>query len=278
MNLPISKAYLTIEKNGAPLQIHYRQTTGPEDKAVVLLHPSPLSSVFMRPLQQLLAPHCQTIAWDTPGYGNSDPLPNFRGGLVDYIEALAAFIEGLELERPVIYGSATGAQIAIEYAKAYPDKLSALVLENTASFSDADRDEILPRYFPDLSPRADGSHLTTAWAMATKLYGGFPWYEVNQAPTNIPLEVIQKTVMDYLIAGKNYDQAYRAAFANEEIEQLLPVTSVTHIINWSGSIVADYSARLASADLPENITIHTVEGDIEMRYQTVLAIIQSCQK
>ncbi|WP_085758723.1 alpha/beta fold hydrolase [Oceanicoccus sagamiensis] len=191
------------------------------------------------------------------------------------MDALAQFIDALKLQQPLIYGSATGAQIGIEFAKAYPEKLSALVLENAASFSDQEREKIMTQYFPDLSARDNGEHLSIAWSMAKKLYVGFPWFEVNDQTSAIPLELVQKTVLDYLKAGDQYDQAYRAAFANERVEQLQTVTSDTHIILWSGSILAAYSKRLLHTNLADNFYFHSVDGDIKQRYQTVLTTVQA---
>jgi pimeloyl-ACP methyl ester carboxylesterase len=275
-SLPIRKHYASLNTGGHEWQIHYRSTpsTASDVRPIILLHPSPLSSAFMEPLLNLLAPHTQAIAWDTPGYGLSDGLPSYSSGLNDYADALAQFIDALKLEKPIIYGSATGAQIGIEFAKAYPDKLSALVLENAASFSDEERKNIVEHYFPDLSPQHNGEHLLTAWSMAKKLYAGFPWFEVHDQASEIPLEIVQKTVLDYLKAGQQYDQAYRAAFDNEKIEQLQTVTIDTHIILWSGSILADYSERLFKAELADNFHCHRVNGDIKKRYQTVLTTIQ----
>ena len=118
-------------------QIHYRQAG--KGAPVVLLHPSPFSSQFMTPLIQLFATHSLAIAWDTPGYGQSDALPTAAPGLDPYVEALHNFIDALGLSKPVIYGSATGAQIAIEYARKYPKHVRGLLLENVAWFFDEER-------------------------------------------------------------------------------------------------------------------------------------------
>ncbi len=272
----IRKYYTQLRSDNGEWQIHYRDTVSNPGNArpIILLHPSPLSSAFMEPLLKLLAPYTRAIAWDTPGYGFSDKLPSFSGDLTAYVDALAQFIDVLGLEQPIVYGSATGAQIGIEFAKAYPDKLSALVLENAASFTDEEKNHILEHYFPNLSAQANGEHLLNAWSMAKKLYAGFPWFQVPDQPSAIPLDIVQKTVLDYLKAGEQYDQAYRAAFDNEKVEQLQTVTSPTHIILWSGSIIANYSERLLNADLAENFHFHCIDGDIKKRYATVLETIQ----
>ena len=53
--------------------LHYRRMgQGP---AVLLMHQTPQSSQTLEPLMRLLAPYCTAIAVDTPGFGQSEPLP-----------------------------------------------------------------------------------------------------------------------------------------------------------------------------------------------------------
>ena len=125
---------------------------------------------------------------------------------------------------------------------------------------------MLPHYFPSLDPQPDGEHLHTAWDIASRLYQHFPWYEADSGQRDLPLSLIQQTALDYLRAGPRYDRAYRAAFANERIEALQPLAVETHIINWSGSIIREYSDRLCHANLPPNLHLHQVEGDLPSRY------------
>ena len=163
-------------------QIHYREAG--VGIPIILLHPSPTSSVFMEPLIELFARHGRAIAWDTPGYGQSDKLPCDTEGLDPYVQALNEFITRLGLDRPVIYGSATGAQLAIEYGKAYPKNTRGLILYNAAWFYDSERDAIMESYFPDISPQEDGSHLQLVWKMATQVYRYFPWYDRSSPVKN----------------------------------------------------------------------------------------------
>lgn len=256
-------------------QIHYREEG--EGIPLVLLHPSPLSGGFMEPLLTLFAKQARAIAWDTPGYGQSDPLPEPGDSLAPYVEALHDFIAVLGLENPVIYGSATGAQIAIEYAKAYPEETNGLLLENVAWFFDSEREAIMETYFPDISPQPDGSHLQLVWKMVNQLYQYFPWYDIseNALVNNVlpPLEVIDKTLLDYLIAGPDYDRAYRAAFLNERPEQLQPLTVPTRILRWQGSLLRDYSDRLDNAKLPSCIQMRYAEAGIDARYAALEEVL-----
>jgi len=271
----ILKHYITLN-TPQTWQIHYRSQG--EGSPVVVLHPSPLSSNFMQPIMNLLADNHQVIAWDTPGYGQSDPLPANDGSLQPYVEALKNFVTALGFDSFVLYGSATGAQIAIEYAKTYPDSVKGLVLENAAWFFDDERNEILKQYFPSITPQEDGSHLTLVWKIANQLYQYFPWFDTSEAArissTDVPVALKHQTLMEYFTAGDDYSFAYKAAFLNERPEQLSQVTVPTHILRWDSSILKKYIDRLDDADLPSNIEMKHAEAGIENRFSALKSSVK----
>ena len=159
-----------------------------------------------------------------------------------------SFIKALGLSKPVIYGSATGAQIAIEYARKNPQHIRGLLLENVDWFFDEEREEMMAPFFPMITPQLDGSHFQFLWKMATQLYRYFPWYDTSDArltnSTGAPVDVIHQSALHYLLAGNHYDRAYRAAFMNEKPEPLASLVVTTRIIRWQGSILRVYTDRL----------------------------------
>tara|TARA_R110002167_G_scaffold349844_1_gene561821 strand:- start:34951 stop:35835 length:885 start_codon:yes stop_codon:yes gene_type:complete len=287
--IPVLKHYVTLGAD-KPWQMHYRSQGQEQLPVIILLHASPMSSAMMVPMMNVLADSFRVIAVDTPGYGQSDPLPlnhvnladKADSSLVPYVEALDAFINALELEQPLIYGSATGAQIAIEYAKAYPKDINGIVLENAAWFKDEERSAIVEHYFPDIKAQKDGSHLDLVWQMASQLFHYFPWFDTSEqariSQAEIPPEAIQDTLMAYFTAGDNYHLAYRAAFMNERPEQLRSVTVPTHIIRWPSSVLKQYVDRLDDAKLPANIQMRTAQAGIEGRFAAIKASMQSLCK
>jgi pimeloyl-ACP methyl ester carboxylesterase len=284
-NGPVLKHYVTLGGD-QPWQMHYR-SQGQEGPVVILLHASPMSSAMMLPIMQALSGHYRVIALDTPGYGQSDPLPESYAslaqspdtGLSPYVQALYEFIKVLGSDQPLIYGSATGAQIAIEYAKVHPKTIKAIILENAAWFKDDERSAILEQYFPDIKAQKDGSHLALVWKMSSQLFHYFPWFNTSEAArvgqAEIPPQVIHDTLMGYFTAGENYHLAYRAAFMNERPEQLRSVTVLTHILRWPNSLLKQYVDRLDEADLPENIQMRPAELGIEGRFAALKASIHT---
>ncbi len=248
-------------------------------RPLVLLHPSPLSSKWLEPVLQILPGDVEGIAADTPGYGASDPLPETAGaGLDGYVAWLRELVAALGERRVGLYGSATGAQIAIEFARAWPDMTRFLVLDNVAHFTSEERAAMLERYFPDLSPRPDGSHLQTAWEMVSALWQWFPWYQQDEAHQvgtagKLPAEALQSMLLDHFRAGPGYSRAYRAALENEDANRLLGVTVPTRVIRWQGSILRKYADRYDDFSWPTHIGMRHCAAPMEQRLAAIHAAV-----
>ena len=270
----IKRDYVNVGSAGRPQYIHFRRAgTGP---ALVMLHASPMSSAALLPFIEVAAQFVTVIAPDTPGYGWSDPLVESTGNLEGYVTALNTFVERLGLDGFGLYGSATGAQIAIEYSKAYAGKVSYLILDNAAHFTDEERERIVSGYFPDLTPDQMGSHLIKTWSAARNQGLFFPWHETTSAARlpggGVNADFAQMIALEYLQAGKDYDLAYRAAFANEKMERMQPITIPTIIIRWEGSILKPYTDRFDSVEWPDNFTMLHCGPTREQRTQAFKSI------
>ena len=273
----ILKNYANLDFDGAVQQTHFRSGSSNVEQALVLLHPSPLSSAFMAPLIDLFSDRARVLAPDTPGYGNSDPLPEPPQDLSGYVDWLRRFLESQGLASAGIYGSATGAQIAIQFARSHPEMTDFVVLENAVHFEDEDRQRILADYFPDMTPQANGSHLNLAWEMSTQLFRRFPWFDGSDAAKvsdlDPPVALVHGTAMSYLGAGVDYARAYRAAFENEDGRNLQAITRPTRVVRWKGSILRRYADRLDRFEWPSNIRMAHCESSVEARYECLTNII-----
>lgn len=247
----MKKSYVSV----ADRLIHYR--TGGSGPPLVMLHPSPLSSASAVPMAAGLVEHCEVFALDTPGYGMSDPLTTEAESLQDYLPALAGFLDHMGIEKTCIYGAATGAQIAIQFALRYPDRVSLLVLDSCGHIDDDDCEAVIRDYFPDLTPKLDGSHLATAWQIALDLSRFFPWCDRTEASRlyidQPPAEIQQLTVLGYLQAGPEYWRAYEPAFRAERASYVQQLTVPTVVTRWESSIVLGITDALLQHDLPDNV-------------------------
>jgi pimeloyl-ACP methyl ester carboxylesterase len=189
---------------------------------------------------------------------------------------LLDFLKKNKLQQVILYGTATGCQLAIAFALAYPEKVALLVGENACHFEDHEREELYKNYFPNLEPRPDGSHLPKIWEMCRKTSIGFPWTSVPDGeplPPNFPLATIAGMVRDTLLAGENYHLAYRAAFDHERAEKVQGLAVPANFIIWQGSILRDFMERLASFPMPENVRFLRCGGDIATRYEMVKSVM-----
>lgn len=253
--------------------------TGPP---IALFHPSPNSSSMMIGLAEELAQSYTVICPDTPGYGRSAKLTLDEPTMADFAAAFKVFFESLGIKKLAIYGSATGAQIAIRYGIEYPDEVEHLFLDNCAHFTEEERTNILKEYFPDLNPDKNGDHLVRLWEMVSGLFQYFPWcFKDEEHKLSSPMpppSILHQIVMDYLVAGGDYDIAYRAAFDHEKVEYLQTLTRPATIFRWQGSILKKYTNRLFDYDLPKNIFSQPISADRALRNQEMVNYIEQTYK
>ena len=103
--------------------------TGP---ALCLLHGiGNQSGSWVRQLDAL-APRFRVVAWDAPGYGESDPLAAASPVAADYADVLSALLDALGLDRTVLVASSLGALIATSFAARRPQRVAGLMLLNPA--------------------------------------------------------------------------------------------------------------------------------------------------
>jgi len=270
------KQYANLDYGDGIQQTHFRSSGS--GSPLILLHPSPLSSAFMEPLISLFEGMASVYAPDTPGYGASDPLPDPGEDLVGYVEWLRRFMLSQGLKSAGIYGSATGAQIAIQFARTFPEMTDYVVLDNAVHFTDEERAQIMALYFPDMSPKADGSHLQQAWDMSSKVYQYFPWFDQSDkgrvTDREPPVELVHATALNYLLAGTDYDRAYRAAFNNEDARNVQAIKGPVRVMRWQGSILRRYADRLDHFTWPENVQMVHCDSTIESRYAALENVIR----
>ncbi|MBN1243499.1 MAG: alpha/beta hydrolase [Spirochaetales bacterium] len=101
---------------------------------VLFLHGNTGSSLWWRDSMEL--PGCRTVALDLPNFGRSGPVPGFapeNARLETYADYLAAFIEAMKLDRPVLVGHSLGGAVAQALVAKRPELARALVLVDSAA-------------------------------------------------------------------------------------------------------------------------------------------------
>jgi pimeloyl-ACP methyl ester carboxylesterase len=252
---------VTVARHFLPLadgrQVHYRRAgSGPP---LIVMHPSPNSSASMTAAISAFAELFTCIALDTPGYGLSDDIVADPAKLWGYADVLADVLDELGIGRTYVYGAATGAQIGIQFARKYPTRVQALMLDANGDFGGAAGEHIARGYFQDISPTRDGAHLLKIWDMCRHLSVFFPWQSVRKADRlNVDPAgpaAIQHHVNDYLRAGPNYVKAYRAAMEVERWENTRQVGVPVVMTRNAGSALLAHTDALIAKGLPPNFKV-----------------------
>lgn len=105
---------------------------GVGNRVVVLIHGLLMNQGMQEPLARSLAEHGnRTITVDLAGHGVSDA-PLERWDIPRYAKAIDALLEEIEVEEAVVLGTSLGANITLELAAYYADRVRGLVAEMPA--------------------------------------------------------------------------------------------------------------------------------------------------
>ncbi len=110
--------------------ISYRESGS--GQALVLLHGIGSSSAsWLFQLESLSG--YRLIAWDAPGYGESDFLSKPKPQPADYAQALHEFLDRLLLKDVVLVGNSLGCLMAASYAAAHAGRVRSMILLGPAA-------------------------------------------------------------------------------------------------------------------------------------------------
>jgi pimeloyl-ACP methyl ester carboxylesterase len=105
---------------------------------VVLVHGHPFNRSMWQPqATALVAAGHRVILPDLRGYGESGVVPG-RTLFAEFAGDLAALLDHLGVARAVVGGVSMGGQIAMEFHRAYPDRVAALVLADTSPVAETE--------------------------------------------------------------------------------------------------------------------------------------------
>lgn len=148
-------------------QLHY-SSTGSGEKTIVLFHETPLDMRVYQRLIRELAGSLRVVAFDTPGYGESDA-PDGITTIEEYSVTFAEAIDGLGLERLSVLGTHTGCDFAIELAGSrMPDRIDRVVLMGVPFYKESVRRARVPATVPAF--RDDGIHLLESFHRPPSVY------------------------------------------------------------------------------------------------------------
>ena len=207
----ITRHYLTV----AGRRVHYRMCgNGPP---VLMIHQSPRSSDEYRQVMAQWGERLTCIAPDSPGFGQSDPLPIDHPTTEDFADAILAFAEAVGFDGIAAYGFHSGGIFLMNALKRHPERFVAIAVGGYPCFRPEELDDVGEAYLRPFHPQPYGEHLLWAWNRMLEQSWYFPWYKPEQArrmsaPHADPV-VLHPQVMDLLASGDAYRHGYRAALS-----------------------------------------------------------------
>jgi pimeloyl-ACP methyl ester carboxylesterase len=196
-------------------QVHYR-AGGAGGVPLLMLHASPGSGKQLVPLAAALAASRRVIMPDRAGAGDSDPLPSAAPSIADFAGAELALLDALGVEMADIYGSHTGACIAVEMALLAPARVRRVVLDGIGLFSPDEVALFLQRYAPPIAPDLSGTHLAWVFQFCRDQALFFPWFTPTQESARglglPPADALHDVVVEVLKSLPTYHLGYHASF------------------------------------------------------------------
>jgi pimeloyl-ACP methyl ester carboxylesterase len=250
------------------IDVHGRRVNawlGGAGPVVLLIHGSPGNSTLVLGLARRLAARFTVLAPDTPGFGDSEPLrcDTFSVGVLAdaYAELLAVLAPGPVL----VYGTHTGAAIALELVRRHTPQVSGFVLDGVPIFTEQEQRALVSSdYMPALEIDDLGGHYAHTWTRFHDQFVWFPWYrrvpaQLNPADGGTP-EAIHDWVTMYFQCAANYHGPYSAAirYGDEAVSAVRSVRAPGVFLAHEGDMLFPHLDRLPA--LRDGQRIERVHG------------------
>jgi esterase len=115
---------------------------GGEGAPLVALHGHWMEAATFAPIAELLPPRWRLIALDQRGHGFSDHTPSYTR--VNYLGDIVGLLDHLDLQSVVLLGHSLGGVNAYEFAARFPDRVSAMIIEDIGAVINDDTSFALP--------------------------------------------------------------------------------------------------------------------------------------
>ncbi len=195
-------------------RLHVRRAGG-AGRALFVLQSAPGSTAPLARVIESLGRVRDVHAPDYPGNGCSEKIEG-EVDIARLARAMLAAADSAGLDSFDLWGTHTGALVALEMALIAPARIGRLIMEAPPLLSGAFSADILANYLPPLVPDRWGLHLQQAWNMRRDMFIFWPWYRAHREairPLGLPdVTMLHDWTVGLLQSGRTYDRSYRAAF------------------------------------------------------------------
>ncbi|WP_298308610.1 alpha/beta hydrolase [uncultured Erythrobacter sp.] len=276
MTVAITRHMLTIPKTGR--RVHYRCCgNGP---ALLMIHQSPRSSAEYEALMRQWGEHFTCIVPDTPGFGQSDPLPQVNGDdpeINDFADALCEFLDAMGIARCPAYGFHSGGIILVTAVKRHPERFECLAIGGYGIWTDEEMQIFGERYLPEFHPSGFGEHLAWLWNRILEQSWVFPWFDTREKARlpgpHTKLAKINQSVLDMLNAGNHYRAGYGAVLrAPRDIPDTNAKVPPCLITAYDGDPLQEHIDRLG--DMPDGWSAKKVKTEADHESVSLAFLIE----
>ena len=189
---------------------------------------------------------------DTPGFGDSAPLPG-PASIEDWAAVAIELLDALSVAKAHVVGHHTGGVIALEIAAAFPSRVASLVLSSTPFTGEAFRRARRDRPSIDaVEPSDDGSHLAALWQRRQSFY-----------PPGRP-ELLEAFVRDALKVSGDVEDGHRAVASYRMEDSIGCVTHPTLLVRASDDPFASPHVPELQAHLPQARVVNIDGGMVPL--------------
>ncbi|NQV79996.1 MAG: alpha/beta hydrolase [Alphaproteobacteria bacterium] len=227
-------------------QIHYRMA-GESGPTVFCLHESPVSSWEFERTLPLLGARCRAIAFDTPGYGLSDPPP----GPIDIPEYARRMLPAIEHFAPggrfAFATVHTGTSIALELITEHLAERTTHAIFSGVPMIKPEQVAAFTARIGEPTIDAEGDFLKDMWATRRKNWG-----------EDTDLETIHAAIAQHLAIYPRFHWAFQAVFSYDAEAALKKIRCPLYVINAEGDSLAQIDK--AAAALVPGVQFKLVPG------------------
>lgn len=189
------------------------------------------------------------IAFDTPGFGASDPFPG-QPSIEQFADVLQQATRNLGHEHVHLIGHHTGAAIATQWAADDPDGVRSLTMIGALAMGAEERAR-WHAAIADTPIESDGSHFQAAWERVAA---------IDAQPVVFPPDpaVQHREAVDVLLATPRWHEAYLAVFSHNYEEVYARVRCPIHLLCGDEDILWPYLE--ATTRIHPEAQVTTVHG------------------
>lgn len=252
--------------------IEFIQNDGLGEETIVFLHGISSGSDSWSNQIDALATNGSVLAWNAPGYGNSEQVEQEVPTALDYSQRLLALLESKNIDRIYLVGHSLGALIAAGFASEHPGKVNKLILVNPAQgygeFEQAKQDEVA-NVRPKLLRELGGTEMARQRSSAL-LFDA----------SNDKVALLEKVMEDITIEG--FEKSSRLLAHDSIHHYLATIDKPVDLIYGTEDGITTPKIMFEIAARHKNITLHAIDAASHLSYldqperfnQVLLSIIK----